>query len=134
MTIFVLDASAAVAAFAEQTGRGSRLLTRISEAGEISVPAHYYVEAANALRGLERGGVLDTPAMLGSLRDLSDLAVTEYSVVGPLLDRAIELRANATVYDALYIALAEQLECSVVTADTKLAAIPGIRCSVEIFA
>lgn len=132
--IFVLDASASVAAFAEHTGRGGRVLSRIREAGEIAVPAHYHVEAANALRGMERGGVLDTTAMLAVLRDVSDLAVTEHLVVGPLLDRAIELRANATVYDALYIALAEQLECSVVTADTKLAAIPGIRCSIEVFA
>ena len=133
MTIFVLDASAAVAAFTEDTGRGSRLLNRISTAGEIAVPAHYHVEAANALRGMERSGVFDTHAMHGALRDISDLAVTEHLVVGPLLDRAIGLRANATVYDALYIALAEQLECSVVTADGKLATIPGIRCSIEVF-
>ncbi len=134
MTIVVLDASAAVAAFAENTGRGSRLLNRIAEVGEIAVPAHYHVEAANALRGMERGGVLSTEAMLGALRDISDLAVTEHLVVGPVLDRAIEFRANATVYDALYIALAEQLECSVVTADAKLAAIPDARCSIEVFA
>lgn len=66
MTIFVLDASAAVAAFTEDTGRGSRLLNRISTAGEIAVPAHYHVEAANALRGMERSGVFDTHAMHGA--------------------------------------------------------------------
>jgi predicted nucleic acid-binding protein len=134
VTFFVLDASAAVAAFAENSGRGNRLLSRIARADEIAVPAHYHVEAANALRGMERGGVLSTDAMLGALRDIGDLAVTEHLVGGPLIDRAIELRANATVYDALYVALAEQFECSVVTADSKLAAIPGIRCSVEVFA
>jgi predicted nucleic acid-binding protein len=134
MTTVVLDASAVVAAFVENTGRGHRLLARIAQAGHIAVPAHYHVEAASALRGMERGGVIDATAMLESLRDISDLPVTPYHVVGPLLDRAIQLRANATVYDALYIALAEQLDCSVVTADGKLAAIAGIRCSIEVFA
>lgn len=132
--MFVLDASAAVAAFAESSGRGQRLLSRIAAADEIAVPAHYHVEAANALRGMERGGVLSTEAMFGALRDICDLAVTEHLVVGPLLDRAIELRANATVHDALYVALAEQLGCAVITADGKLAGIAGIRCSVEVFA
>jgi predicted nucleic acid-binding protein len=83
---------------------------------------------------MERGGLIDSDAMLGAVRDVSDLAVTEHLVAGTLLDRAVELRANATVYDALYIALAEQLDCTVVTIDAKLSAIPGIRCSVEFFA
>lgn len=134
MTVFVLDASAAVAAFAERTGRSDRVLNRIADASEIAVPAHYLIEAANALRGMERGGVIGTVAMFGALDDLNDLAVTEHLVAGPLLYRAMELRANATVYDALYVALAEQLGCSVVTADNKLTAIPGVRCPIEVFA
>ena len=133
MTLVVLDASAAVAAFAERTGRGTRLLNRIAEVGEIAVPAHYHVEAANALRGMERGGVIETAAMFGALRDLTDLVVTEHLVVG-LLNRAMQLRANATVYDALYVALAELLGCSVVTTDVKFAAIPGVNCPIEVFA
>lgn len=134
MNTFVLDASAAVAAFAENTSRGGRLLSRISQADDIAVPGHFHAEVANALRGMERGGVVTAEALLGTLRDLSDLPVTEHRIVGPLLDRAVELRANATVYDALYVALAEQLECGVVTVDGKLAAIPGLQCSVEVFA
>jgi predicted nucleic acid-binding protein len=133
VTLFVLDASAVVAALAERTGRGSRVLSRIADADEIAVPAHYHTEAASALRGMERGGVIEAEAMFGALDDLRDLVVTEHSVAG-LLRRAMELRANATGYDALYIALAEQLNCSVVTADAKLSAIPGIRCPVEVFA
>lgn len=71
--------------------------------------------------------------MFGALRNLTDLAVTEHLVVG-LLHRAMQLRANATLYDALYVALAEQLGCSVVTTDVKLAAIPGVNCPIEVFA
>ena len=48
------------------------------------------------------------------------------------MDRAWELRANATVYDAIYVALAELLDAPLVTADRKLAKAPGIRCDVEV--
>ena len=48
------------------------------------------------------------------------------------MDRAWELRANATVYDAVYVALAELLDAPLVTADGKLANAPGIRCRIEV--
>lgn len=38
-----------------------------------------------------------------------------------------------TPYDALYIALAELLECPLITADQRLARLVGIRCAVEVF-
>ena len=37
-----------------------------------------------------------------------------------------------TVYDAVYVALAELLDAPLVTADRKLANAPGIRCQVEV--
>ena len=51
---------------------------------------------------------------------------------GPLLLRSYELRANVTVYDACYIALAEGLDCPLVTADGRLSRSPGVRCEVEL--
>lgn len=45
--------------------------------------------------------------------------------------RAFELRANVTAYDACHIALAESLECTLVTADA-LASPPTITCTVEL--
>lgn len=50
----------------------------------------------------------------------------------PLMRHAFELRDNVTVYDAVYVALAERLDCLLVTADQRLAAAPGINCSVEV--
>ena len=41
--------------------------------------------------------------------------------LGPLAERAWQLRANLSFYDALYVALAEALDCPLVTADQRLA-------------
>ena len=38
-----------------------------------------------------------------------------------MLDRVWELRHNVTAYDATYVALAEELDCSLLTADARLA-------------
>lgn len=51
---------------------------------------------------------------------------------GPLLERAWALRANMTVYDAVYVALAEGLRATLVTRDRKLAGAPGVAASVEL--
>jgi predicted nucleic acid-binding protein len=48
---------------------------------------------------------------------------------GPLMIRAYELRDNVTAYDASYVALAEALDATLLTADARLAAAPGINCS-----
>jgi predicted nucleic acid-binding protein len=49
-----------------------------------------------------------------------------------MLSRAFALRANATVYDALYIALAEGLDARFLTRDAALATLPGHRARVEV--
>lgn len=50
----------------------------------------------------------------------------------PLMQRAYELRANVTPYDAAFVALAEVLGCVLVSADRRLARAPGLRCPVRI--
>ena len=66
-----------------------------------------------------------------AIDDLEDLSLTRFPVL-PLMRRAYELRANVTAYDAAYVALAEQLDCTLVTADARLASAPGVRCRVEL--
>jgi predicted nucleic acid-binding protein len=51
-----------------------------------------------------------------------------------LLWRCWKLRANVTVYDAAYIALAERLGVPLPTADRQLANTPGARCRFEVIA
>ena len=50
----------------------------------------------------------------------------------PLLSRCWELRANLTCYDAAYVALAELLGVTLVTADGRLARAKGLACRVEL--
>jgi predicted nucleic acid-binding protein len=47
-----------------------------------------------------------------------------------LLPRVWQLRGNLTAYDASYIALAEALDCPLLTADRRLAGAPGVRATV----
>jgi len=49
-----------------------------------------------------------------------------------LWPRAWELRSNLSAYDALYVALAEQLHVPLLTAAARLARTPGLRCPVEV--
>ena len=48
------------------------------------------------------------------------------------MPRAFELRANVSAYDATYVALAEHLDCPLVTGDARLANAPGVRCQFEV--
>ena len=49
-----------------------------------------------------------------------------------LLDRAWELRDTVRGWDAMYVALAEALEATLVTTDHRLASASGPACSIEV--
>ncbi len=68
---------------------------------------------------------------LTALRVWSKLGVIRYPLSG-LLERVWELRENVSAYDAGYVALAENLSCSLVTADSRLARASGILCAVTL--
>lgn len=59
------------------------------------------------------------------------LGLTRYATLG-LLERIWQLRGNLSAYDAGYVALAESLSCSLVTADARLSRAPSIRCPVTV--
>ncbi len=49
-----------------------------------------------------------------------------------LLGRIWELRDNLSAYDATYVAVAEALGATLVTADARLARAPGPRCAITV--
>ena len=63
--------------------------------------------------------------------DLADLDLHRHPHVD-LLARAWKLRDNVSAYDAMYVALAEAIEATIVTCDRPLANAPGRRTHVEV--
>lgn len=66
-----------------------------------------------------------------ALADLAELPMKRTSH-RPLLSRCWELRQTVTVYDAAYVALAELLQVTLLTADGRLSRAPGVHCAIEL--
>jgi len=127
--LIVVDASAVVALLTADAHTGGWVAERCSGA-TLAAPDVLPFEVGNALRRLERGGLLDRTAAGMAHHDLLDLSVQlwPYSV---LADRAWELRHAVTVYDGTYVALAEALDAPLVTVNARLARADGPRCAMH---
>jgi predicted nucleic acid-binding protein len=123
--MIVLDASALVELLLG-TSRGRSVATCIADpAVSLHTPHLADVEVAQALRRYVREGELDAGAAASALEDLRALDVQRHSHE-PLLDRVWALRENLTAYDAVYVALAEALDTTLLTCDGRLARAPGM--------
>jgi len=91
-----------------------------SDLVEAHTPHLCDVEVASILRRGLLMGRLDGERASQALRDLADLPIRRHAH-GPLLPRALDLHANFTAYDAIYLALAEGLGAGLVTGDSRLA-------------
>lgn len=129
--MIVLDASALVELLL-RTDQGRSIATRIAdpELG-LHVPHLADVEVAQALRRYVREGELDPGAAAAALEDLRSLDLQRHGHE-PLLDRVWALRDNLTAYDAVYVALAEALDSTLLTCDGRLARAPGVSRRVEL--
>jgi len=96
-------------------------------AGGLIAPHLALVEATNILRRFELAGRLGRMEAGAAARDLLlfDLELVPFT---PFAERAWELRANVTSYDAWYVAVAEQLDLPLATLDGRLARATGPRC------
>ena len=88
-------------------------------------------EVGHVLRRAVIAGGLRQSAARAAIEDLSALPLRRVGHVG-LLDRAWRLRANATFYDGLYLALAERLKMQLVTLDERLERIPALRAVIDV--
>lgn len=124
--MIVLDASAAVAALLND-GDARTLVASES----VHAPHLIDAEVASALRRLVRVGTVNADDGLRCVETWSHLAVIRYAAA-TLLQRTWELRERVSAYDAMYVALAELLNCALVTADARLSRAPGLRCPVTV--
>lgn len=88
-------------------------------------------EVLGIIRRDRRLGRLDPTGALQAVDDLRQWPGERYGHRS-LLDRAWELRDNVRTWDALYVALAEALDATLLTLDRRLGAVPGLRCIVEV--
>ena len=128
--MIVVDASVVATALSDDASDGRRARARLA-AERLIAPELIDLEVVSAWRRLCAAGHLDADRAELAIGDLQVLRL-ERVPHRPLLERCWELRDNATVYDAAYIALAERLDAPLVTADQRVANAPGARCSIEL--
>ncbi len=129
--MIVVDASVVANALADDGHDGDVVRQRLVNATRLAAPDLVDVETVSVLRRRWRAGDLTARRFSVAVDDLADLPMLRLPTL-PLMRRAYELRANVTAYDATYVALAEQLDWVLLTADGRLARAPGIRCTVEV--
>jgi len=89
---------------------------------ELISPSTFAIECAHALTRAERRGILLTGEAASRLARIFAYP-PDLEPFLPLLPRAVELSSQTRTgaYDCLYVALAEQEQCEMITADNRLA-------------
>ena len=129
--MIVVDASVLANALGDDSDDGGVARARLTDDGDLVSPDLVDVETVAVLRKRWLAGDLSKNRFSAAIDDLEDLDLVRYPAL-PLLRRAFELRDNVTAYDAVYVALAERLDCVLVTGDERLASAPGISCAIEV--
>lgn len=115
----VMDASAMVD-YLVGSPLADLVAERISDS-EVNVPAHFDAEVLSAFGRLQRAGKL-TETEVHQRVDLTAEAPFQRHFLAPLLTGAWALHHNVRLVDALYIELANQLDATIVTTDSGMAA------------
>lgn len=118
--MIVVDASVIVDVLTDPLDTAD-LRELLSASDELHAPAVLDYEVVESLRGLTLGGRISAARALDALTDFEDLSVKRWPMGDGLRRRALTLGHNFTAYDASYVALAEALECPLVTRDQRLA-------------
>ncbi len=124
----VVDASVLVAALVDSGHEGNWAESTLAE-GHLAGPELALAEASNILRRLERAEQISRIEATSAHGDLLRLDM-ELFPFAPFAGRVWALRGNLTSYDAWYVALAEALDCPLVTLDRKLSRASGPVCEV----
>ena len=116
------------------TRRGAGIMHRVSDpVTSLHSPELLDLEVLHVLRRYERTGAVSSTRTDEAYRNLLDLDVRRHGHE-PLLSRIWSRRHNLTAYDAAYLTLAETLDAPLLTTDRRLAGVPDLPVSVEVFA
>ena len=124
----VIDASVLVAALVDSGHEGEWAESILAE-DPLASPELALAEASNILRRLERAEHISRMEATSAHGDLLQIDL-ELFPFSPFAARVWALRDNLTSYDAWYVALAEALDCPLITLDRKLSRASGPTCEV----
>lgn len=122
----VVDASAAVRALLHDDEARRYLSTE-----RLVAPHLVDAEVLQTMRRLVARGAVTPRIADGAVRQWVQLGVRRLGVHW-LSQRIWALRHNLSAYDASYVALAEALNCPLLTADARLAGAPGPDCPITL--
>ena len=88
-------------------------------------------EVLGAIRRDHMLGRIDATAASQAVDDLSGWPAERFGH-RTLIERAWEIRDNVRTWDALYVALAEALDATLLTLDRRLGRADGPRCAIEV--
>ncbi len=128
--MIVLDASVLFEIVAD-TPRSETLRDILVEDPDMAAPHLIDAEVLYVVQAQLHRGALDATAADQAVADLRSWPGDRWGH-RPLLERAWELRHNVRGYDALYVALAEGLQGTLVTLDARLRDATGPRCRIEV--
>ena len=125
MTAVVIDASAGVEIVGD-TRRGRALARLLPSDSEGWVPEHFYAEVLGVLRRRFLIEKTITESQATAAVGRLGLWHLKRASVAPLVSVAWKYRHNLTAADALFVALAEEVNGALLTDDYKLAAAPNL--------
>jgi predicted nucleic acid-binding protein len=128
--MLVVDASALFEVVAD-TPAAEDVRHRLAADPDHAAPHAIDVEVFGVIRREYLLGRLDTTAAAQAVADLRDWPGARYGHRA-LLERAWELRTTIRGWDAVYVALAEALDATLLTTDARLATAPGPVCRIEV--
>ena len=128
----VLDTSAVVD-FLLGVGAAGQVRALMSSEGELAAPDLLVFEVLAVLRRQTLRGEVAEERAAGAVCDLGDLPIELFPSL-PLRERAWALRGSLTVADALFVALAEQLDEPLATGDGALANEAAKHATLEVLA
>ena len=128
--MLIVDASCLYAVVSDSHA-AEPIRARLASDAEHAAPHVIDVEVVGIIRRDHLRGLLDGTAASQAVDDLRAWPGERFGH-RPFLDRTWELRAHVRVWDAMYVALAEAFQATLLTLDGRLARAPGLRCDVEV--
>lgn len=104
---------------------------RLARDPEQAAPHLIDVEVLGVLRREHLRGRLDATAATQAVEDLAEWPGERFAH-RPFLARAWELRDSVRGWDAMYVALAEAMQATLLTTDARLAGASGPSCRIEV--